>query len=146
MSKIKDFLSIFKDVVLIALFLLLICFPALFNGILERAGFTEGSLMGFSWKQKAQQSKEVADSSQQIALQAGLQMEQMQQRLDSISKKLVTLSATTNDPAVKNITQSIDASKAQLKISKMELRRDVQVQQKKLNYIFKDGAAITSKN
>ncbi len=146
MSKIKDFLSIFKDAVLIALFLLLICFPALFNGILERAGFTEGSLMGFSWKQKAQQSKEVADSSQQIALQAGLDMEQMQQRLDSISKKLVTLSATTNDPAVENITQSIDASKAQLKISKMELRRDVQVQQKKLNYIFKDGAAITSKN
>lgn len=146
MSKIKDFLSIFKDVVLIALFLLLICFPALFNGILERAGFTEGSLMGFSWKQRAKESRAVADSSQQIALQAGLQMEQMQQRLDSISKKLVTLSATTNDPAVENITQSIDASKAQLKISKMELRRDVQVQQKKLNYIFKDGAAITSKN
>lgn len=146
MSKIKDFLSIFKDVVLIALFLLLICFPALFNGILERAGFTEGSLMGFSWKQRAKESRAVADSSQQIALQAGLQMEQMQQRLDSISKKLVTLSATTNDPAVKNITQSIDASKAQLKISKMELRRDVQVQQKKLNYIFKDGAAITPKN
>jgi preprotein translocase subunit SecF len=145
MTRIKDFLSIFKDAVLIVLFLLLICFPALLNGILERAGFTEGSMMGFTWKQKAQQSKEVADSSQQIALQAGFQMEQMQERLDSISKKLVTLSATTNDPAVENITQSIDASKAQLKISKMDLRKEVQFQQKKLNYIFKDGAVAVPK-
>lgn len=110
---------------LIALFLLLICFPALFNGILERAGFTEGSL---------------------IVLNAGIQMEQMQQRLDSISKKLVTLSATTNDPAVEHITQSINSSKAQLNLSNITLKEEVQFQQKKLNTIFKDAPVITPKN
>jgi hypothetical protein len=141
MTKIKDFLSIFKDALLIVLFLLLLCFPKSFNSILENAGFTEASILGFDWEKKAIESKEVADSSQQIALNAGIQMEQMQERLDSISKKLMTLSATTNNPAVENITQSIDASKAQLKISKMALRRDVQVQQKKLNYIFKERVA-----
>lgn len=73
-------------------------------------------------------------------------MEQMQQRLDSISKKLVTLSATTNDPAVEHITQSINSSKAQLNLSNITLKEEVQFQQKKLNTIFKDAPVITPKN
>ncbi|MEO6358699.1 MAG: hypothetical protein ABIU77_24405 [Ferruginibacter sp.] len=60
MTKVKDFLSVLKDGLLLTLFLLLIFFPLYFNKMLERAGFTEGSLMGFSWKQKALESKEVA--------------------------------------------------------------------------------------
>lgn len=146
MTKTKDFLSLLKDGLLLILFLLLIFFPSYFNRMLERAGFTEGSLMGFSWKQKAIESKAVADSSHQIAVNAGIQMEQMQERLDSISKKLVTLSATTNSPAISNITETINASKAELKLSNMELKKDVQLQDKKLDFIFKDAPLIRSKN
>ena len=65
--------------------------------------------------------------------------QQMQERMDSISKKLVTLAETTNDLAVNPITEAINSSKAQLKFSNMELKKEVQFQQKKLNIIFKDG-------
>ena len=146
MNKLKDFLSVFKDGLLLCLFLLLIFFPSYFNKMLERAGFTEGSLMGFSWKQKAIQSKEVANSSQKLAINAGIRMEEMQERMDSISKKLETLAATANDPAVDSITKAINSSKAQLKFSNKELTKEVQFQNKKLDYIFKDAPVITPKN
>lgn len=143
MTKVKDFLSLFKDGVLIAMFLLLIIFPSYFNTILERAGFTEGSMMGFSWKQKAIETKEVADSSQQLAVDAGIRMEQMQQRMDSISKNLEKLAETNNDPAVEKITDAINSSKAQLRLSNIELKKNVQFQNKKLKTIFKDGTVVS---
>lgn len=146
MTKIKDFIAVFKDGLLLILFLLLLFFPSYFNKMLERAGFTEGSLMGLSWKQKAIESKEVADSSQQLAINASLQMEQLQGRLDSISKKLQQLTATTDNPAVEHITAAIDSSKAELKFSNMQLKKNVQFQNKKLDFIFKDAPAMKLKN
>ena len=88
MIKIKDFISIFRDGLLLILFLLLIFFPSALNDMLSKAGFTQGSVMGFTWEDKAMQSKEVADSSQLLAQAASAQLEEMQNRLDSISQKL----------------------------------------------------------
>lgn len=139
MTKIKDFIALVKEGLLLILFLLLLFFPSYINNILIRAGFTEGSLMGLTWKQKAIKIKEVADSSQQLAINASLQMEQLQERLDSISKKLLRLTATTDNPAVEHITAAIDSSKAELKFSNMQLKRNVQFQNKKLDFIFKDA-------
>ena len=146
MTKVKDFLSVFKDGLLLIIFLLLIFFPSYFNRMLERAGFTEGSMMGFSWKQKAIESKAVADSSQKLASNAGVQMEQMQVRLDNISKRLASLPQTAESHAVEHITAVIDSSKLQLKLSTAELKKNVQFQNNKLNLIFKDAPLITPKN
>ena len=139
MNKVKDFISIFRDGSLLCLFFLLLFFPALFNGILERAGFTEGSFMGFTWKEKAIESKQVADSSQQLATRATQQMEAMQAQLDNISKKLAVLPATTNTPEVHAITASLDSSKKQFTSYKIELNKNVIGQKEKLNNIFKQS-------
>ena len=143
MTKVKDFLSVFKDGVLIAMFLLLIIFPSSFNKMLERAGFTEGSFGGFTWKQKAEQLNEVADSSQQLAANASAQMEQMQDRMNNISQQLEKLAETNYDPAVENIAKAINSSKKELKASNNQLKRRVEFQNKKLKTIFKDGAVVS---
>jgi hypothetical protein len=58
----------------------------------------------------------------------------------------VTLSTTTNNLAIDNFTEAINSSKARLKLSNMELEKDVQLQDKKLDLIFKDAPLITQKN
>jgi hypothetical protein len=133
MEKIKNIVSLFKDGLLLVLFLLLLFLPTLFNRILERAGFTEGSIMGFTWKEKAIESKKVADSSQQLAVQAAARLDEMQQHLDSISEKLTVLPGS---PATDQISASIDSSKKRFNSYNLELRKDVILQKKKLTTIF----------
>jgi hypothetical protein len=137
MEKIKNLLSVVKDSILLVLFLLLLFFPGMLNSILERAGFTEGSIMGFTWKEKALQSKEVADSSQQIANQATLQVEQMQVQLDNLSRKLSTLSTPANNSQVSEMVASLDSSKKRASKYNLELRKNLVQQSVKLNNIFK---------
>ncbi len=134
MDKAKSILSILKDGFLLILFLLLLFFPAAFNRLLERAGFTEGSFMGFTWKQKAIESRQVADSSQQLALNASLQLQAMQNRLDSISRKLTAMPQSS---LTSEISASIDSSKTRVSHYNLELKRGVKFQTQKLNTIFK---------
>jgi len=123
---------------LLFLVLLLLIFPTTFNRVLERAGFTEGNFMGLTWKQKALQSKQVADSSQSLAEAATRQMEEMQNHLDSISKKLDAVAQTTNNPNVNRITADIDSSKTKFMLNRVFLNKGVSSQRTKLNTIFKD--------
>ena len=147
MEKAKNLISILKDGLLLVFFLLLLVFPDHLNSILVRAGFIDGSVMGFNWKQKAIESKNVADSSHKIALDAGIKMDQMQVRLDSISKNLVSIDATPNNQAaIGRITDAIEFSKDQLKENNMELKKDIQFQNKKLAFIFKDVPFMAPKN
>lgn len=137
MTKIKDLISIFRDGLLLILFILLIFFPTTLNDMLTKAGFTQGSVMGFTWEDKAMQSKEVADSSQLLAQAASTQLEEMQNRLDSISQKLASLPpSAANTPVVHAITESISSSKKKVSSYNTALKRNVVLQNAKLNTIF----------
>ncbi len=46
----KDCLAVAREALLVAGFLMLLLLPERFNGLLERAGFTKGSLLGFEWE------------------------------------------------------------------------------------------------
>ena len=136
MSKLKDFISILRDGTLLLLFFLLIFFPSFLNSTLERAGFTQGDVMGFTWKDKALQSADVAQTSQQLAESAGKQLEEMQNRLDSISQKLASIPETSQSPQVHEIAKTISASNEHLKQYNFALKSNVQTQNKKLSNIF----------
>ncbi len=138
MNKVKDFIAILRDGLLLCMFLLLLFFPVVFNGILERAGFSEGTLMGFTWKKKALESQKVADTSQQLALKATNKMEEMQANLNNISKKLDSLPATGAITEIKTISASIDSSKTRLINYNVELKEKVQMQRTKLDNIFEN--------
>ncbi len=142
MTKIKDLISIVRDGLLLILFILLIFFPTTLNDMLTKAGFTQGSVMGFTWEDKAMQSKEVADSSQLLAQAASTQLEAMQERLDSISQKLASLPPeTANTPEVHAITESITSSKKKVSSYNTMLKRNVGLQNAKLNNIFNGSQA-----
>src|SRR5262245_29289116 len=52
----KDFVSLLRDASLFLLAALLIGFPTTFNSILVRAGFEEGSIVGFKLRSKLVES------------------------------------------------------------------------------------------
>jgi hypothetical protein len=137
-QKFKDFFAMCREGLLVGLFLLLLVFPGCFNSILERAGFTDGSFMGFTWKNKALQSQQVADSSQKLAVEASTQLEEMQNKLDSISKRLAAVAVTENNPEVRAINSEINSSKIAFKFSHLILKDKIQSQKLKLYDIFKD--------
>jgi hypothetical protein len=77
----KGALGVVREALIVVMFLLLILWPSAFNGVLERAGFTKGSLMGFEWQ------KQLKDSTEQ-AKGAGEAITQIQSRLQGLEKSL----------------------------------------------------------
>src|SRR5215470_6542878 len=81
----KDTLTVVRETLFVALFLLLVLWPTTFNSILQRAGFTKGSLLGFEWEKKIQASTEDAKS-------AGGAIAQIQERLQVLQRAVESAS------------------------------------------------------
>ena len=66
----KDALAVLREGLLVIGFLVLLLLPERFNGLLERAGFTKGSLLGFEWqkviKESTDQAKGAGDAISQV--------------------------------------------------------------------------------
>jgi len=60
----KDAVALLRDAALFFLGLLLILFPGQFNSMLVRAGFEEGSIVGFTWKKKLVESDDALQKAQ----------------------------------------------------------------------------------
>ena len=56
----KDFLAVAREAVLVAGFLMRVVLPKRFNGLLERAGLTKGSRLGFEWEKAIRVSTDQA--------------------------------------------------------------------------------------
>lgn len=94
----KDVLALSRDGVLVLLFLMLLVMPGVIGDRLSRAGFEEGSLMGFKWKNKAQDY-----GAEVIRLKQGLEAANRQVILQSVqlrntSAELARLRATASSP------------------------------------------------
>ncbi|MBC8185712.1 hypothetical protein H8E88_31890 [candidate division KSB1 bacterium] len=63
-ENLKNFLSAIREAIIIALFILVLIFPGTFNKILNEAGFTKGSLLGFDWEKT---QEETADAAKEVA-------------------------------------------------------------------------------
>lgn len=138
LQSFKDALGALKEALIIGVFIMLLLFPGCLNSILLNAGFTEASVMGFTWKQKALESKEVADSSQQLAELAVKQLAKMQANIDSISQKLKEASRETESAQVDSISTVVASSTNETDSANKILMSRVQLQKFRLNDIAKD--------
>jgi ElaB/YqjD/DUF883 family membrane-anchored ribosome-binding protein len=77
----KGALGVAREALIVVMFLLLILWPSAFNSVLERAGFTKGSLLGFEWEKQLKASTEQAKG-------AGDAITQIQDRLQGLQKSL----------------------------------------------------------
>lgn len=96
----KDCLAVAREALLVASFLMLLLLPERFNGLLERAGFTKGSLLGFEWEKAIKASSDQARG-------AGDAISQVEARLKDFVAQLEALDKKTTDPNVKSAIASI---------------------------------------
>jgi hypothetical protein len=80
---------------LVAAFLMLLLLPERFNDLLDRAGFTKGSLLGFDWEKKIKVSAEQAKG-------AGDAISQVEGRLKEFDDRLRALDKQVSDVNVKS--------------------------------------------
>ena|SRR5215510_3039723 len=94
-STVKDCLGVAREALLVAAFLLLLLLPERFNDLLERAGFTKGSVLGFDWEKRIKVSAEQAKG-------AGDAISQAQSRLKEFDDRLRALDKQTTDASVRS--------------------------------------------
>jgi hypothetical protein len=88
----KNALALLRDFVLFVLVMLLLAYPAKLNDILTRAGFDEGSIVGFKWKAK------LVDSDAALK-EARATINDLTTQLNKTSAALSEAQAKLGDPA-----------------------------------------------
>ena len=95
----KDLVTLLRDALLLALGVLLVLWPSQFNDLLVRAGFEEGSVVGFRWKGKLVESD-------QALKEANATITDLQTQNEKLLKELGNAQAKSADPeAQKRIAQ-----------------------------------------
>ena len=89
----KDLVSVLRDSALFILALLLLVFPTSFNSLLTKAGFEEGSLVGFKWKAN------LLDSDTALK-EARATITDLKTQLDKTSQALAEAQTKLNDPTL----------------------------------------------
>ena len=110
----KDAVALLRDLALFVLALLLVIFPTTFNGVLTKAGFEEGSLVGFKWKSKLVESDAALK-------EARTTITDLKTQLDKTSQALVQAQARLNDPSLKDTLAKLDEENKKLKAASAEV-------------------------
>lgn len=97
----KDLVVLLRDLALLILAVLLLLFPSTFNDLLVRAGFEEGSIVGFKWKANLLQADEALKNAQGTI--AGLKVQ-----LDKTTKTLGEIQAQTNKASVRSSVRKLE--------------------------------------
>jgi len=104
----KDFVSLLRDGALFILAFLLVVFPAQFNSILINAGFQEGSIAGFKWKQN------LVDSNDELE-KAQVTISGLQNKNDELVKTLAEAKSQLEDKTLQNKITRQTSENQQLK-------------------------------
>ncbi|HVT17780.1 MAG TPA: hypothetical protein VHQ90_16580 [Thermoanaerobaculia bacterium] len=114
----KDLVALLRDLSVLILAVLLIAFPATFNSVLVKAGFEEGSLVGFKWKAN------LAESDNALK-QAQATISDLQLKNDELVKTLAAINAKTTKPPSKELIVQLEHDNNQLKIASQRVQSSV---------------------
>jgi hypothetical protein len=91
LSTWKDLISVSRDTFLLSLVVLMLVFPIAFNDLLVKAGFEEGSFIGFKWKAHLVNSDLALNEARAV-------INNLTQQNEKLSKALAEAQVRTNDP------------------------------------------------
>ena len=84
----KDLVSLLRDGTLLLILIFLLAFPATFNSVLVRAGFQEGNIAGFKWKNEYIESNDKLETAQVTITGLKEKNQQLVAALDEANAKL----------------------------------------------------------
>ena len=97
----QSLFTVLRDVFLVILFVILLCFPAQLNSMLSKAGITQLNGGIFTWQAQAQQATTQSTNAAQDNASASTALEEIKSTLDDIASQ-------SADPTIKK--QATDAS------------------------------------
>ncbi len=103
----KDLVALLRDGALVMLAILLLLFPAKFNDLLVRAGFEEGSIVGFKWKANLLEANDALKNAQ-------VTIADLKAQLDKANEALSEAQGRTNDPALRTSIAQLEAENTRL--------------------------------
>lgn len=95
----KNVLALLRDSVLVALFGMLVISPAFIGERLALAGFEEGEMMGFKWKNKAETYGAAANELKVKLEEAVRTINRQKKQLTAATDELNKVKSSLNDPA-----------------------------------------------
>lgn len=135
-SVAKDITATARDAALLLLGLLLIAFPATFNGILVTAGFEEGSIAGMKWKSKLQSSDQALKVATSKIVELQKQLASNQQILEITQQKI-------NDPKLAaKVVEVVDGNRAVKKSASEVEKSSARVISNNADYVAKATTAL----
>ena len=114
----KDLVALLRDSALFILAFLLLVFPGSFNSLLTRAGFEEGSLVGFKWKSKLVESDAALKEARSTITDLKTQLDKTSQALTEAQTKL-------NDPALTEKLAKLQEENKQVNASSSRVETSV---------------------
>ena len=103
----KDLVALLRDGALVMLALLLLLFPAKFNELLVRAGFEEGSIVGFKWKANLLEANDALQNAQ-------VTISDLKAQLDKANGALLEAQRKIDDPALRKSITELEAENTRL--------------------------------
>jgi hypothetical protein len=110
----KDAVALLRDSALFVLALLLLVFPGTFNSVLTKAGFEEGSLVGFKWKSKLVESDTALK-------EARTTITDLKAQLDKTSQALTEAQAGLNNPSLKETVAKLEEENKKVNAASAEV-------------------------
>jgi hypothetical protein len=139
-AKLKDLVSTVRDLLLLALFVLLLINPKFINDRLVAAGFTKGSIAGFEWEKQLQTSTEQTKA-------AGETVQKADENYSDLVARLNDLEHRVTDPAVKtevkNLGQVAEKSRLEIQAADTTLKHSLAAQQQIFASIAPSSVADT---
>ncbi len=96
----KEISALLKELILLVLFLLLLVWPESFNSLLTRAGFEEGSVVGFKWKKQLDATNNDLSGAKQV-------IEDLTSRLNAANEAMKKAYTETSDAALKKELEAL---------------------------------------
>lgn len=106
----KDLVALLRDAALLLIAVLLVAFPVTFNDILQKAGFEEGSVVGFKWKAKLVETDAALKEAQATITSYKDQNEKLTQALAQAQQQ-------TGSESLKQELSDLTQSNAQLQVA-----------------------------
>ena len=122
----KDLVALLRDTALLVLAVLLLALPETLNSVLVKAGFEEGSVVGFKWKSKLV-------SSDASLKEANATISDLQKKNQELSKALTDATTIGNAPELK-------ARLAKLQVENEKLEQTVKQVQSSVNSTISSNA------
>jgi hypothetical protein len=126
----QSLFTVLRDVFLVILFVILLCFPAQLNSMLSKAGISQLNGGIFTWQAQAQQATTQSTNAAQDSASASAALEEIKSTLDDIASqsadpKIKKQATDASDQAASSIT-SLESANSSLAHSVLTLQATAQ--------------------